>query len=332
MTALIQAIGHRIIATVEEVFADRISVLLEPDAPHATALNTGVPASFPRINGYVLIPNESGATACIISSVRIERLPFPKRRGMQKDFGLVDLPFPSRVMSLTPIGTLKGRSVEDALAFQVHRGVDVFPSVGDPVHLPTADQLRAIVEGEGETTQRTLIGHCPTAGRAPVYVDPDKLFGRHLAVLGNTGAGKSCSVAGLVRWSLDAAKESREAQQRDCRPNARFIVLDPNGEYAQAFQDLDVRLYRVDPGAYEKSLHVPAWLWSGAEWAAFSGAAPGVQRPVLFEALRRLRSGLGPPEEFATKAKGRIKRYQNRLKLLIQNGDHQQPGNGRGWP
>ena len=133
MTALIQAIGHRVIGTVEEVFADRISVLLEPDAPHATALNTGVPASFPRINGYVLIPNEGGDTACIISSVRIERLPFPKRRGMQQDFGLVDLPFPSRVMTLTPIGTLKARPVSDGLAFQVRRGVDVFPSVGDPV-------------------------------------------------------------------------------------------------------------------------------------------------------------------------------------------------------
>ena len=330
MTALIQAIGHRIVGTVEEVFADRISVLLDPDAPHATALNTGVPASFPRINGYVLIPNEGGATACIISSVRIERLPFPKRRGMQQDFGLVDLPFPSRVMTLTPIGTLKARPAEDALAFQVQRGVDVFPSVGDPVHLPTADQLRAIVEGEDETTRRILIGHCPTAGRAPVYVDPDKLFGRHLAILGNTGAGKSCSVAGLVRWSLDAAKASRVANQQDGRPNARFIVLDPNGEYARAFQDLDVRLYRVDPGVDEKPLHVPAWLWNGAEWAAFTGAAPGVQRPVLFEALRRLRSGLGPPEEFETEAKGPIRRYQNRLQVLMQSGDHQQPGKREG--
>ena len=81
MTTLIHAIGHRIIGTVEEVHADRISVLLDPDAPQATALNTGTPASFPRINGYVLISNESGATACMISSVRIERLAFPKRRG-----------------------------------------------------------------------------------------------------------------------------------------------------------------------------------------------------------------------------------------------------------
>ena len=315
MTALIQAIGHRIVGTVEEVFADRISVLLDPDAPHATALNTGVPASFPRINGYVLIPTEGGATACIISSVRIERLPFPKRRGMQQDFGLVDLPFPSRVMTLTPIGTLKTRPAKDALAFQVCRGVDVFPSVGDPVHLPTAEQLRAIVEGEDETSRRILIGHCPIAGRAPVYIDPDKLFGRHLAVLGNTGAGKSCSVAGLVCWSLDAAKASRLTNQQDDQPNARFIVLDPNGEYARAFQDQDVRLFRVDPEADGTPLQVPAWLWNGAEWAAFTGAAPGVQRPVLLQALRRLRGAMEAPNSFESKVSTTLNAYRSTFRI-----------------
>ena len=326
MTALVQAVADRVIGAAEEVFADRILVRLEPDAPQATALNSGAPAGFPRINGYVLIPNESGSTACIISSVRMERLSFPKRKGTQQDFGLVDLPFPSRVMSVTPIGTLTTRPAGDTLSFRVQRGVDVFPSVGDPVLVPTADQLRAIVEGEVDTAGRIRVGHCPTAARAPVHIDPDKLFGRHLAVLGNTGAGKSCSVAGLVRWSLDAARAARIAAKRDCKPNARFIVLDPNGEYAGAFGDFNVRLFRVDPGQDEKALRVPAWLWNGAEWAVFTGAAPGAQRPLLLDALRRLRSGFGTPDRFATEVKGRIRRYRNRLKVLVQSGDHQQRG------
>ena len=313
MTGLVQAVADRVIGAVEEVSADRILVRLDPDAPEATALNTGAPAGFPRINGYVVIPNEGGSTACIISSVRIERLPFPKRKGMQQDFGLVDLPFPSRVMSLTPIGTLRARPLGDALSFRVQRGVDVFPSVGDPVLLPGADQLRAIVEGEDDSAQRIAVGHCPTAGRAPVHVDPDKLFGRHLAVLGNTGAGKSCSVAGLVRWSLDAARTARIAAKRSGKPNARFIVLDPNGEYARAFGDFNVRLFRVDAETGAEALRVPAWLWNGAEWAAFTGAAPGAQRPVLFEALRRLRSGLGAPDKVETEVRGRIRRYRNQL-------------------
>ena len=331
MKTVIQAIGHRNIGTVEEVSANRISVLLDPDAPRATALNTGVPTGFPRVNGYVLIPNEGGATVCIVSSVEIQRRSFPKRSGMQQDFGLVDLPFPSRIVSLTPIGTLKPQSARDNLSFKVSRGVDVFPTVGDPVHLPTSHQLKAIVEGEDETQRRILIGHCPTAGHTPVHVNPDKLFGRHFAVLGNTGAGKSCSVAGLVRWSLDAAKNARIAEKLPPAPNARFIVLDPNGEYAKAFQDLDVRLFRVDLGREDgRPLHVPAWLWNGAEWSAFADAAPGVQRPLLLEALRRLRSGLGPPDQFETDAKGRIKRYQTRLRMVVQNQEHQGRGHREG--
>ena len=326
MTSLVEAVGQSVIGTVEEVFADRISVLLDPDAPQATALNAGTPTGFPRINGYVLIPNETGATACIVSSVRITRLPFPKRTGTQKDFGLVDLPFPSRMMTLVPIGTLKARSTSGELSFRVQRGVDVFPSVGDLVHLPTVTQLRAIVQGEEDEANRILLGHCPTAARAPVHVDPDKLFGRHLAVLGNTGAGKSCTVAGLVRWSLEAAKKSRRGQT----PNARFIVLDPNGEYGETFRDLGVRVFQVGREGDARSLKVPAWLWTGAEWAVFTEAAPGVQRPLLFEALRRLRSGAGPPGQIETKIKGRVSRYRSRLKVLIGNREHQLPGKREG--
>lgn len=253
---------------------------------------------------------------------------------MERDSGLVDLAISSRLMGLTLLGTLKARPSNGSMSFHVQRGVDVFPAVGDTVVLPTIEQLTAIVEGESDRKGRILIGHCPTAAKAPVYVDPDRLFGRHLAVLGNTGAGKSCSVAGLVRWSLEAALNARIAHAesasddvtRTSTPNARFIVLDPNGEYAQAFSGLNARLFRVGEEADGMPLHIPAWLWNGPEWAAFTGAAPGVQRPILFEALRRLRSGLETPNKFETSVRSRIRRYRNRIKVLIQSGDHQKTG------
>ena len=337
MTSLIDTLGGRVVGTVEEVTADSISVLLDPEAPRATALNTGTPAGFPRINGYVLIPNENGSTVCVISSVYIERRRVPNRR-RTRDVDLVDLPLSSRIMGLTPLGTLKAQSTGGKLSFEVQRGVDVFPSVGDPVHLPGRDQLRAIVEGENKSTSgRILLGYCPTAGQAPVHVDPDKLFGRHLAVLGNTGAGKSCSVAGLIRWSLEAARDRiqtklPESETGNDVPNARFIVLDPNGEYARAFKDLNVRMFRVEPEDGDKQLRVPAWLWNGAEWAAFTGASPGVQRPLLLNALRRLRSrlNLGPPNQFETKIRGRVKRYRIKISNAIQGSDHMAGGRREG--
>jgi hypothetical protein len=332
MSSIVEALGDRAIGTVESVAANAISVLVDPNAPHATALNAGVPTGFPRINGYLLVPNESGATVGLITSVRVERLPYPKRKGMQ-DFGLVDLPFPARLLTLTPLGTLaaKPSGADVELAFEVRRGVDVFPSVGDTVLLPTEAQLCAIVEGEtSDKAGAILLGTCPTAAGAPVHVDPDKLFGRHLAVLGNTGAGKSCTVAGLIRWSLQAASEGRAHAAAKQAPNARFIVLDPNGEYARAFQDLHVRLFRIEAGADAETLKVPAWLWNGEEWAAFTGAAPGVQRPILFEALRRLRSGAAEPDVFGTRARGRVERYRRRLRIAIAGGEHQGRGKREG--
>ncbi len=327
MTSLIEALGGRAIGRVDYVSAERIVVLLESDAPQAVALNTGTPVGFPRINTYALIRSENGYIACIISSVRTARLPYAKRGATHQDFDIVDLPFPSRLMELVPIGTLKSTSMDGDIAFRIQRGVDTFPSVGDAVVLPNANQRRALVAGDaGNQGGRVLIGRCPTAEMAPVYADPDKLFGRHLAILGNTGSGKSCSVAGLIRWSLESARRHREKKRRDPMPNARFIVLDPNGEYSATFKDQEARIFRVEPDVGERHLQVPAWLWNGEEWTAFTGAAPGVQRPVLLQAIRRLRNTEGPPDAFETKVRVRVKQYRDQLDVAIQSGDHQRRG------
>src|SRR5690606_40197652 len=73
-------------------------------------------------------------------------------------------------------------------------GADALPSVGAAVVLPTDAQLRAVVEsGERRHVQ---IGTSPLAGDARVCVDPNRLFGRHLAVLGNTGRSEERRVGG----------------------------------------------------------------------------------------------------------------------------------------
>jgi DNA helicase HerA-like ATPase len=294
MTTPIERISYLVVGAVESVSPDEIRVLLELDAPHATALNTGTPAAFPRLNGYVLIPNEVGATVSYISWIGIERSPYPKRSGF-KDFGLIDLPFPLRKMFVSPVGTLTSRwdRASKTTKYELSRGVIAFPSVGDQVLMPTPEQTEAIV-GAKDADKRVRIGSSPMASNAAIMVDPDKLFGRHLAVLGNTGSGKSCTVAGLIRWSIEAADKAIQKAGKSGAPNVRFIVLDPNGEYAKAFADQGdkLRLFRVPPVATEeRPLDVPAWLWSGHEWTAVAHAQPGAQRPLLMQGLRELKSG-----------------------------------------
>lgn len=304
------------VGTVEYVSPNEIKVVLDTDTPGSIALNTGTPRPFPRVNSYLLLPIDDGYLVGQVEWITIENAEHTKQKGKQ-DFGLVDLPFPMRKIKLNPLGKLSkmtGPKNEEAYFFK--RGVEVFPTVGDGVFLPTHAQLKAIVESG--VKHRVKIGTSPLAGNANVYIDPDRLFGRHVAILGNTGSGKSCSVAGLIRWSLEAAK-------RSCKqPKARFIILDPNGEYANAFADEDnglkARVFAVNPESNEKQLHVPLWLWNGAEWSVFVQASGKTQDPLLRRALREVKAGrdelLDNKQE---KKKLKLRRYLSHRLVSIKN-------------
>lgn len=289
VTTPIEYLASLRIGTVEYISPDRIEVQLDIESPESVALNTGTPRNFPRINGYVMIPVDLGFVVGQVSWITIQRSPYPKRSGFQ-DFGLIDLPFPLRKMELQPVGTL--RSVEDGYKFK--RGLESFPSVGDIVILPTDEQLRSIVES-GDN-RRVYIGNSPLVGNAKVMIDPDRIFGRHLAVLGNTGSGKSCSVAGLIRWSIESAREKlADGNNADGNNivNSRFIVLDPNGEYSRAFADKpNANIYTVNvEGDSEKQLEVPLWFWNTDEWCGFTKASPKTHRTTIVHALKSVRSG-----------------------------------------
>ena len=59
----------------------------------------------------------------------------------------------------------------------------------------------------------------------PAMVRVDELLGKHLAILGTTGTGKSCTTALILRAIL--AKN----------PAAHIVLLDPHNEYATAFSE-----------------------------------------------------------------------------------------------
>ncbi|WP_254203357.1 DUF87 domain-containing protein [Aeromonas sp. FDAARGOS 1411] len=285
------------IGTVGFVSPNEIRVSLEIDSPDSVSLQGGSPRNFPRINSYVLISSDDGFLVGQVEWIAVENSPYPKRRGLQ-DFGLIDLPFPLKKLSINPVGTLRSDRKNDGFKFT--RGTDAFPSVGDSVLLPTDQQLKSIIES-GEN-RRVKIGDSPLANNAEIKVDPDRLFGRHIAVLGNTGSGKSCSVAGLIQWSLDAVLQQGQT------PNARFVILDPNGEYSRAFgpeSKYKGKLLRVDANtvAEEIDLKVPSWLWNSSEWGAFTQASSKVQLPLLRRALRAMRNDVLSDSDVKIQAK-----------------------------
>lgn len=298
------------VGTVDFVSPNEIRAVLDIDSPDSVALNAGTPRNFPRVNSYVLISCDNGYLVGQIEWLAVERSPYPKQRDIQ-DFGLVNLPFPQKKISLNPVGTLKRVSKKGIDSFKFQRGSESFPTIGSAILLPTDLQLRSIVESGNN--RRVIIGQSPLANNANVAVDPDKLFGRHLAVLGNTGSGKSCSVAGLIQWSLEAAMESEK------KPNARFIVLDPNGEYTRALgpsTKFKGRVFKVEAGQDENQLQVPSWFWNSAEWASFTQASPKAQLPLLKRSLRAMRN-----EEFEleTDSNIEIKRFIGNVLITLKH-------------
>lgn len=285
-TTPIERLASHRVGTVEFVSPDEIKVVLDVESPDSIALNTGLPRPFPRINGYLLVPIDLGYVVGQISWITIERSNFPVRKGF-RDFGLVDLPFPLRKLQLQPVGTLTIVDGKQMLT----RGVETFPSVGDIVLLPTDDQIKAIVESG--KNRRVYIGDSVLVGGAKIKIDPDRLFGRHLAVLGNTGSGKSCSVAGLIRWSIENARNVIDGDDKST--NSRFILLDPNGEYHHAFADMpSARLFTVQPDEVTEKIQqfqVPLWFWNTEEWCGFTKATTKTQRPTIIQALKNVKSG-----------------------------------------
>jgi len=130
MTSASEYASGLTVGTVERVTPGSIRVRLLEDAPHGTALNSGALTRFPTINGPLVIPSEFGSIVGLATEVEAETL-----RGTATD-DLVQTPISTRRIALLPLGVIR----HDSLGGRLERGLHVFPSVGDPVLLPTASQ------------------------------------------------------------------------------------------------------------------------------------------------------------------------------------------------
>jgi DNA helicase HerA-like ATPase len=101
------------------------------------------------------------------------------------------------------------------------RGAHTFPMIGADCHLIEGDLLRRFMAILGENVppdERLVLGQFVADSDAVAVADGNKLFQRHLAILGSTGAGKSWTVALLLERAARLA-------------HANVIVLDMHGEY-----------------------------------------------------------------------------------------------------
>ena len=235
-----------------------------------------------RINSYVVMP--VGARRLV---AMVTRVSLTEEAELRADRTMVTLPSARRIMKATLIGSIE--------AGRFKQGIATFPILDNPVLLAARDDTGAMFDvaagGDGASP-----GFCVEIGESAVLeghavrVDPDAMLGKHLAVLGSTGSGKSCTVATIIQAILGDERVKR----------AHFVILDTNGEYRDAFQK-QVGEGWQDAGRW-KSLYVPSdqrdgehlvvpyWFLNSEDFARLFRAREGVQRPVLLEALRLARN------------------------------------------
>jgi len=140
-----------------------------------------------------------------------------------------------------------GEGVEEKLTGRIHgfrRGVTRYPIPGALVYPATTDDLRQIYASDGRSAIQIGTVYPTRDIRAGLYIDA--MLGKHFALLGSTGTGKSTSAALILHRICQAA------------PQGHIVMIDPHGEYSAAFRNTGT-IFDVS------NLQMPYWLMNFEE-------------------------------------------------------------------
>ncbi len=162
-----------------------------------------------------------------------------------------------------------GEGAEEKLTGRIHgfrRGVTRYPVPGALIYPATTKDLEQIYASDGRANI-TIGTVFPTKDiRAGLYIDA--MLGKHFALLGSTGTGKSTSAALILHRICEAA------------PEGHIVMVDPHGEYSAAFrqtgQILDV-----------SNLQMPYWLMNFEEHCEVLLTSDGNERQVDMDILAK---------------------------------------------
>jgi DNA helicase HerA-like ATPase len=115
-----------------------------------------------------------------------------------------------RMLRINPLGEITAKG-------GFSRGVAHFPTTGAELHLVSGATLALLFSKYSAADFK--VGRLSAFESVDVFIDPDAFFGRHAAILGQSGSGKSWSVTSFIQSTLRAM------------PNAHVIILDLHGEY-----------------------------------------------------------------------------------------------------
>jgi uncharacterized protein len=210
--------------------APRIGRIVAVTGAHAVILIDGgidgdARARTPEIGTLLRVDTPRTISLCIVSALSS---PMPSHVAEEPETRIVEVEF---------LGEMPKDERGEPLHFR--RGVSCYPSLGDVVHRASKHELEKAYAYDTDTAIR--IGRITQDEAIPAMVKIDDLLGKHFAILGTTGTGKSCTMALLLRRILEK------------NPQGHVLLLDVHHEYAHAFQDI---AEIISPA----NMNLPFWL------------------------------------------------------------------------
>lgn len=164
-------------------------------------------------------------------------------------------------------------------------GVTNLPMIGNYVYVVTEDIISNIFakNAEDKITLGTLIGY----EEYPFEVNVQDLLCSHIGIFGNTGSGKSNTLAKLYREVVQKYSQHPKFQK-----NARFVLIDFNGEYSKVFDKANIYKLstclrkKTNDNKYPVSVHD---VTDGEFWSIILEATDKTQKPFIDRCIRKFR-------------------------------------------
>ncbi len=165
---------------------------------------------------------------------------------------LAAVPQEENGVSISLVGTYRARDGQRKDTFT--RAVFILPEINRPVFPIEEKSLEDFMgilsaSSKADAAAPLKVGTYTLDGKASAYIDGDKLFQRHAALLGSTGSGKSFTVASILEQSAQL-------------PHANIVVFDLHGEYSSMKFASHYRIAGIGDLKAKKdgAIFLPFWL------------------------------------------------------------------------
>lgn len=292
------------------VSVDSLTVYVKLDDDLKSLYKSGFHEIYPiaRINSYIIIPVGADRIVAMVNRVLTR-----EETDMSKSNHSIFLTESSRYLSATMIGTIENNN-------SYVMGVYNYPILDNPVWYVVREDLEKIFDQKKEHENIDYehdfylpIGMSPAFPDFKIKINPDKFFGKHAAILGNTGSGKSCTLASILQSLFRFTYNGEKLK------SAHFIIFDTNGEYKNAFHLSEDNV--VNPLAITKDgLRIPHWFMNYDDLDYLFEPTAGSQAPILKRAVGLAKSAVDVLKE-AEKTLSKFQLSQLNSLLTSLQGD-----------